>query len=154
MSGKKSPNVGFAFVYPDLDGAAAARKKELLNETVRPLVPSETNTVAQLLKAMQGMSIQARNVGQCYEVMERLYADPDRPTVFLGLAGPLVAGGLRQVIPHGIAQDGQRAFVEPPCGRKVGGVGAQMVDHVGMLSLAPVSKLNTPSVTWKSGEDS
>jgi deoxyhypusine synthase len=98
VSGKKSPNVGFAFVYPDLDGAAAARKKELLNETVRPLVPSETNTVAQLLKAMQGMSIQARNVGQCYEVMERLYADPDRPTVFLGLAGPLVAGGLRQVI--------------------------------------------------------
>jgi len=91
-------DLGFAFVYPDLDESDAARKRALLETPVEPLVPSETSTVAQLLKAMQGMSIQARNVGRCYEVLEELYADSDRPTVFLGLAGPLIAGGLRQVI--------------------------------------------------------
>ncbi|MDH3684620.1 MAG: deoxyhypusine synthase family protein [Myxococcales bacterium] len=100
MSEKKTDqtNVGFAFVYPDLDPADLQKKRALLERPIEPLVPSETSTVAQLLKSMQGMSIQARNLGRCYEVLEGLYADPDRPTVFLGLAGPLVAGGLRQVI--------------------------------------------------------
>jgi len=100
LSEKKTDqtNVGFAFVYPDLDPADLQKKRALLERPIEPLVPSETSTVAQLLKSMQGMSIQARNLGRCYEVLEGLYADPDRPTVFLGLAGPLVAGGLRQVI--------------------------------------------------------
>jgi len=86
------------YMYPELTADAQARKEELLAEPVRPLVPSKTRTVSELLHAMQGMSIQARNVGRCYEVLEELYRDPDRPTVFLGLAGPLIAGGLRQVI--------------------------------------------------------
>ena len=100
MSEKKSDasDLGFAFVYPELGDTDQARKRELLAVPVEPLVPSQTSTVSELLKAMQGMSIQARNVGRCYEVLEGLYADPDRPTVFLGLAGPLIAGGLRQVI--------------------------------------------------------
>lgn len=100
MSEEKTdpPDVGFAFAYPDLDEAAAEQKRALLQHPIEPIVPSETSTVSQLLKSMQGMSIQARNLGRCYEVLEGLYADPDRPTVFLGLAGPLVAGGLRQVI--------------------------------------------------------
>jgi deoxyhypusine synthase len=90
--------LGFAYMYPDLDPDVERRKWELLKETIRPLVPSETRTVSELVKAMQGMSIQAGNLGRCYEVLQRLYEDRDRPTVLLGLAGPLIAGGLRQVI--------------------------------------------------------
>jgi deoxyhypusine synthase len=44
------------------------------------------------------MSIQARNIGRCAQVLRALYADRGRPTVFLGLAGPLIAAGLRGVI--------------------------------------------------------
>jgi deoxyhypusine synthase len=90
--------LGFAFVYPELEGEAKRKKEELLREPVRPVVPSGVRNVADLVRAMAGMSIQARNVGQCYEVLEQMLRDPDRPTILMGLAGPLVAGGLRQVI--------------------------------------------------------
>ena len=44
------------------------------------------------------MSIQARNLGDCGTVLDGMMRDTDRPTVFLGLAGPLIAAGLRSVI--------------------------------------------------------
>jgi len=47
---------------------------------------------------MSDMSIQARNIGLCGQVLKNLYQDKKRPTVFLGLAGPLIAAGLRRVI--------------------------------------------------------
>jgi deoxyhypusine synthase len=47
---------------------------------------------------MSDMSIQARNIGQCAQVLKNMYEDKDRPTIFLGLAGPLIAAGLRRVI--------------------------------------------------------
>jgi deoxyhypusine synthase len=93
-----TPDSRYVFMYPELGADAQERKRELLTEPVRALVPSKTTTVGDLLHAMQGMSIQARNLGRCYEVLEHLYRDAERPTVFLGLAGPLIAGGLRQVI--------------------------------------------------------
>jgi len=98
MSDAGKPDLGFTYLYPELDETAQRRKAELLREPVHPLFPSRTRTVADLVQAMAGMSIQARHLGQCYQVMREMYADPDRPTVLLGLAGPLVAGGLRQVI--------------------------------------------------------
>ena len=90
--------LGFAWVYPTLEGEEKRQKQDLLRTPVEPLVPSETKTVAELVRSMAGMSIQARNVGDCFRVMERAWADPDRPLILLGLAGPLIAGGLRQVI--------------------------------------------------------
>jgi deoxyhypusine synthase len=95
--------LGFAWSYPDLPADEQARKDEILQDHIRQLKPSETRTVADLVKGYAGMSVQARNVGRCYEVLEAMMADPDRPTVFLGLAGPLIAGGLRQVIREMIA---------------------------------------------------
>lgn len=99
----KSSKLGFNYLYPDLEAEEQQRKDELLSESVRPLVPSRTQSVADLVRAMAGMSIQARRLGQCYEVMRRIYADQDRPTVLLGIAGPLIAGGLRQVLREFIA---------------------------------------------------
>jgi len=96
-------DLGFTYLYPDLDAAEQRRKDGLLREAVHPLLPSKTERVAALVRAMAGMSIQARNIGQCYQVMQQIYADEDRPTVLLGLAGPLVAGGLRQVLREFIA---------------------------------------------------
>lgn len=90
--------LGFAFIYPELDEAAKKRKAGILRTPIRPLVPSRVEGVSDLVRALSGMSIQARRLGQCYEVLEQMLRDPERPTVLLGLAGPLIAGGLRQVI--------------------------------------------------------
>lgn len=98
MSDPDPRKLGFAWIYPDLDADEQRRKDGLLAEPIRPLVPSETRSVAQLLRAMSGMSVQARNLGRCFEVLRAMLADPDRPLILLGLAGPLIAGGLRQVI--------------------------------------------------------
>ncbi len=74
-------------------------KAALLARPVRPAhVDSPNLTVADLVEQMAGMSIQARNIGLCADVLKRMLKDPDRPTVFLGLAGPLIAAGLRRVI--------------------------------------------------------
>ncbi len=73
-------------------------KSALLARPVRPACVDTDLTVADLVEQMSGMSLQARNIGLCAEVLKRMLKDPDRPTIFLGLAGPLIAAGLRRVI--------------------------------------------------------
>ncbi len=73
-------------------------KAELLSSPVRPACVDQDLSVADLVEQMAGMSLQARNLGLCAEVLKRMLKDPDRPTIFLGIAGPLIAAGLRRVI--------------------------------------------------------
>ncbi len=54
--------------------------------------------LGDLLEQFQTTSIQARNLGRCLEVWENALTDPKRPTIFLGLSGPLIAAGLRKVL--------------------------------------------------------
>lgn len=54
--------------------------------------------IGGLLRQFQTTSIQARNLGRCLEVWENALTDPKRPTIFLGLSGPLIAAGLRKVL--------------------------------------------------------
>ena len=74
------------------------QKKGILSTPVKQVEVGRGMTVADLVDAMSDMSIQARNLGLCARVLDGLYADKDRPTVMLGLAGPLIAAGLRRVI--------------------------------------------------------
>src|SRR6185436_17678073 len=73
-------------------------KATLFARPVRPACVDADPSVADLVEQMAGMSLQARNIGLCGEVLKRMLKDPDRPTIFLGLAGPLIAAGLRRVI--------------------------------------------------------
>lgn len=73
-------------------------KSQLLSKRVRQLDLSKGMKASQLVEAMADMSIQARNMGTCAKVLSRMYSDKRRPTVMLGLAGPLIAAGLRKVI--------------------------------------------------------
>lgn len=78
-----------------------ARKKQkgsVLKEPIRSIDLEKTETIAGLVEAFQDASIQARNIGLCARVFERMLTDPERPTILLGLAGPLIAAGLRKVI--------------------------------------------------------
>lgn len=73
-------------------------KKKLLHKQVRQIDLMETKTIADLVSNFRDMSIQARNVGDSAFVFEKMLTDKERPTIMLGLAGPLIAAGLRKVI--------------------------------------------------------
>jgi len=98
---RKKPPIDLALQR--LTPGQRARKRELLSEPVCHLTLSPDMRVVDLVEGMAGMSIQARNLGRCAQVLKAMYADRTRPTVFLGLAGPLVAAGLRKVIRDMIA---------------------------------------------------
>ncbi len=74
------------------------RRRELLKKSVRPVDVTEVHGLGNLLEQFQGTSIQARNLGRCLEVWENALTDRRRPTIFLGLSGPLIAAGLRKVL--------------------------------------------------------
>jgi deoxyhypusine synthase len=78
--------------------AARRRKGRILSERIRQLDIGKGMLASDMVEAMAGMSIQARNLGACAQVLGRMYADRRRPTILLGLAGPLIAAGLRKVI--------------------------------------------------------
>lgn len=84
--------------YTKLSPENRHQRKDVLNDRVKHLKLDKNTSVAELVEAMSDMSIQARNIGQCAQVLKNMYEDQDRPTVFLGLAGPLIAAGLRRVI--------------------------------------------------------
>jgi deoxyhypusine synthase len=74
------------------------KRQQVLRERVKQINITADTTVADLVENMADMSIQARNIGLCAGVLKSMYQDKKRPTVFLGLAGPLIAAGLRRVI--------------------------------------------------------
>ena len=76
----------------------ASRRRPLLRRAVRAVDVTKVRGLGDLLEQFQGTSIQARNLGRCLEVWENALTDRKRPTIFLGLAGPLVAAGLRKVV--------------------------------------------------------
>ena len=86
------------FDYVKLSPQERKVKKNILKKEVRQIKIIPSTTIAELVSDMADMSIQARNIGQCAKVLENMYEDKKRPTVFLGLAGPLIAAGLRRVI--------------------------------------------------------
>ena len=52
----------------------------------------------ELLDSYREASFQARALGNCAAVFEAMLRDQERPTIFLGMAGSLIAAGMRQVI--------------------------------------------------------
>lgn len=85
------------------DDVKKSEKKELLSSSVVPVDLTKVTTIADLVDSFKEMSIQARRLGACADVLGKMLADPDRPTIFLGLAGPLIAAGLRKTIRDMIA---------------------------------------------------
>jgi deoxyhypusine synthase len=82
----------------DVPPSLRARRREFLKKTVQPIDVTRAGGLGALLEQFQLSSIQARNLGRCLEVWENALTDPKRPTILLGLAGPLIAAGLRKVL--------------------------------------------------------
>ena len=70
----------------------------MLKRTVEAVDVTRRGGLGGLLEQFQRSSVQARNLGRCLEVWENALADPKRPTILLGLAGPLIAAGQRKVL--------------------------------------------------------
>ena len=73
-------------------------RKEFFQQPINQISIPENMTVRSLMENFAGMSIQARNIGTAAKIWETMLLDEDRPAVFLGMAGPLIAAGLRNVI--------------------------------------------------------
>jgi len=97
-SGKKKPATARQYAHEAAIGVDRKRKKALLGTPTTPVKVSPTTTVSQLLDSYRDASFQARSLGKCAAVFEAMLKDRDRPTIFLGLAGSLIAAGMRQVI--------------------------------------------------------
>lgn len=75
-----------------------AKKSDILKNEVRPIDFDRVRTVEELVEAYKDSSVQSRALANCASALENALADPERPTVILGLAGPLIAAGLRKVL--------------------------------------------------------
>lgn len=84
--------------FTTLDKEAVAEKKEVLSQPIKMVDVEKIKGFEDLINAYSSASIQARRVGTCAKIWEQMLQDKDRPTILLGLAGPLVAAGLRKVI--------------------------------------------------------
>jgi len=78
--------------------STAAGRREFLKKSVAAVDVTRIRGLGDLLTAFQGTSIQARSLGRALTVWENALTDRRRPTILLGLAGPLIAAGLRKVI--------------------------------------------------------
>lgn len=74
------------------------KKRELLCDSIHQVDLEKVGNVSDLLDQYADASIQARNLGMAAQVFGRMLTDEERPTILLGLAGPLIAAGLRKVI--------------------------------------------------------
>ncbi|MFI5421629.1 MAG: deoxyhypusine synthase family protein, partial [Nitrososphaerales archaeon] len=82
----------------DLSPKTKKERAELLSIPVNQLDLSKASTIHDLVEAWSRTSIQSRSISECAHVYQNMISDPVRPTIFLGLSGALIAGGLRKVI--------------------------------------------------------
>lgn len=50
------------------------------------------------MEAFNATSFQSRKLGRCYKIWLKMLSDPERPIIFFGLSGAMIAGGMRRII--------------------------------------------------------
>lgn len=75
-----------------------SERRKLMRTPVNQVQVNGEMTVRDLVDNFSGMSIQARNLGNAARIWENMLTDHDRPFIFMGLTGPLIAAGLRNVL--------------------------------------------------------
>ncbi|MDP2981384.1 MAG: deoxyhypusine synthase family protein, partial [Candidatus Omnitrophota bacterium] len=76
----------------------ALLKKKILSLPVQHVKVEIGSKISDLVGSFKNSSIQARNIYKCANVFKKMLQDKAQPTVYLGLAGPLIAAGLRDII--------------------------------------------------------
>jgi len=100
---KTSAHVSFKYFESkaskiDLSKKVEAERRKLLSTPVTQLDLRKATSIRELVSAWARTSIQSRSIAECAQVYENMILDNDRPTIFMGLSGALIAGGMRKVI--------------------------------------------------------
>ncbi|MFX0163128.1 MAG: deoxyhypusine synthase family protein [Candidatus Hodarchaeota archaeon] len=74
------------------------KRRDLLNKPLKHVKVSKNLSIGDLLNNFHNSSFQSRNLAYCLDVYEKMLSDNDRTTIFLGLAGAMIPGGMKQVI--------------------------------------------------------
>ncbi len=72
------------------------RKHEILTMPTRPISIDGRKNVAALLRKMQGVSFQGRNLATAYHIWARMLHD--RVMIMMGMAGAMVPAGMRRLV--------------------------------------------------------
>jgi deoxyhypusine synthase len=59
---------------------------------------AKVHTVSEALDAFNATSFQSRLLGRCYKIWLNMLNDPERPIIFFGLSGAMIAGGMRRLL--------------------------------------------------------
>jgi len=86
------------FSRQKLDKKRALLKKKILSLPMESVKIDTGSKVSDLVGSFKNSSIQARNIYKCANVFKKMLQDKKQTTVYLGLAGPLIAAGLRDII--------------------------------------------------------
>lgn len=86
------------FFRQGLDKNKKKLKQKILSMPIEPISVKEGSITADLVDSFKNSSIQARNIYKCANVFRKMLTDKDEPTIYLGIAGPLIAAGLREII--------------------------------------------------------
>jgi deoxyhypusine synthase len=73
-------------------------KNKYLKEPIVTINLEGIHTISELLFAFERTSFQSRNLAKCADIFVKMLKDPERPTVFLGLAGAMVPAGMKGII--------------------------------------------------------
>lgn len=76
----------------------ALLKKKILSLPVEHVKVESDSKISDLVGSFKNSSIQARNIYKCANVFKKMLQDKAQPTIYLGLAGPLITAGLRDII--------------------------------------------------------
>src|SRR3990167_10135109 len=76
----------------------ALLKKKILSLPVEHVKVESDSKISDLVAGFKNSSIQARNIYKCADVFKKMLQAKAQPTIYLGLAGPLIAAGLRDII--------------------------------------------------------
>jgi deoxyhypusine synthase len=74
------------------------KKSKFLTHPVEPFTVEANLTAEEILRRMERISFQGRNVATAHRIWQNMLADD--VLIFLGIAGALSAGGLRLIIAH------------------------------------------------------
>jgi deoxyhypusine synthase len=75
-----------------------AAHEDIFKKTVSHFNVNHKSNVFDIIKSFDGTAFQSRNLAKCLNVMLDMLQDPERPTIFLALAGAMIPGGLRKIL--------------------------------------------------------
>ncbi len=72
-------------------------RSDFFYHPTQPFDPEKRQSIGEILQQMQKISFQGRTLGNAWHLWKKILQTPGT-TIFLGLAGALVAGGMRKVV--------------------------------------------------------